>query len=214
MATLWSNVQVTMEASLDPADAITGISNAAPAVATSNGHGIVNGSYVFLRAEGMPQLDERVVRIANATANDVQFEGTNSLQYDVFAAVGVNQMQKITFGPSFKTIFGLNASGGDATFVETTTIHVNYGTQIPGKRNPIIYNFQNVWKPFDAGLQAMLAASEVKQLRAFKFRFPDGLTMVFSGYPSASLVPTGQAQGLVETATSISMQGYPFYYAS
>ena len=109
----------------------------------------------------------------------------------------------------------VNASGGDFDFIDTTTIHVNVKTQIPGLSNPATFSFENQWDVSDAGLIAMKAASDNQGQRAFRFTFGSGgQIMVFNGYVGPTLLPGGQAQGLVTTPSVITMFGSPTYYAS
>ncbi|TVO75139.1 phage tail tube protein [Sedimenticola selenatireducens] len=208
---IWSNVQVAMQSVLATADTITGITKANPGVVTSTGHGILDGEYVVLTSVGMSQLDQRVVRAANVTANTFELEGVDTTNFDTFTS---GSCQVITFGTTFGTIKSLSGSGGDFSFVDTTTIHDSVATQIPGIASASTYSFDNIWDVADAGLIAMKAASDTKAKRAFKFTFSDGQIMVFNGYVGASLLPTGSAQDLVTTSSVVTMYGTPTYYAS
>jgi len=208
---IWSNVQVAMQSVLATGDTITGITKANPGVVTSTGHGILDGEYVVLTSVGMSQLDQRVVRAANVTANTFELEGVDTTNFDTFTS---GSCQVITFGTTFGTIKSLSGSGGDFSFVDTTTIHDSVATQIPGIASASTYSFDNIWDVADAGLIAMKAASDTKAKRAFKFTFSDGQIMVFNGYVGASLLPTGSAQDLVTTSSVVTMYGTPTYYAS
>ena len=86
---------------------------------------------------------------------------------------------------------------------------------MPGLPNPSSFSFDNIWDVSDAGLKAMKAAGDAQAKRAFKFTFgTGGQIMVFTGYVGATLLPAGQAQGLVTTQSVITMNGSPTYYAS
>lgn len=208
----WSNVAVAMESALGSALTITAITKANPGVATSTAHGLSNGAYVLISAQGMHQLDNRVVRVAGVTADTFQLEGINTTEFDTFTS---GTAEVITFGTSITSATEVNGSGGDFDYIPTTTIHVNTRTQIPGAANPSTFEFTNIWDVSDAGLVAMKAASDIQGQRAFRFTFGSGgQVMVFAGYVGATLLPGGQAQGLVTTPTVITMYGTPTYYAS
>jgi hypothetical protein len=214
MATVrkWSNVAVAMQSALAAADTVTAITKANPGVATATAHGLANGDYVLLTVNGMYQLNGKVVRVANVTANTFELEGVNTTSYDTFSS---GTAEAITFGNSITTATDINASGGDFDFVDTTTIHGNVKTQIPGAANPATYTFNNLWDVSDAGLLAMKSASDSQAQRAFKFTFGSGgQIMVFAGYVGATLLPTGSAQDKVVTPATITMFGTPTYYAS
>lgn len=214
MATVrkWSNVAVAMQSALASATTITAIALGATATVTSTAHGYANGDYVLLTVQGMRQVDGRIFRVASQTANNYVLEGENTTSYDAFSS---GTAQKITFGTSITTATTVNASGGDFDFIDTTTIHGNAKTQIPGLANPSTFTFDNIWDVSDAGLIAMKQASDAQATRCFRFTFgTGGQVMVFNGYVGASLLPTGQAQDKVTTPSTITMFGSPTYYAS
>lgn len=214
MATVrkWSNVAVAMQSALASATTITAIALGATATVSSTAHGYANGDYVLLTVQGMRQVDGRIFRVASQTANNYVLEGENTTSYDAFSS---GTAQKITFGTSITTATTVNASGGDFDFIDTTTIHGNAKTQIPGLANPSTFTFDNIWDVSDAGLIAMKQASDAQATRCFRFTFgTGGQVMVFNGYVGASLLPTGQAQDKVTTPSTITMFGSPTYYAS
>jgi len=214
MATVrkWSNVAVAMQSALAAAKTITAITKANPGVATSTAHGYVNGDYVLLTISGMYQVDGKVVRVANVTANTFELEGVNTTSFDTFSS---GTAEAITFGTSITTATSVSASGGDFDFIDTTTIHSNVKTQIPGAANPAKYEFENIWDVSDTGLTAMKSASDSQAKRAFKFTFgTGGQIMAFAGYVGATLLPTGSGQDKVVTPTTITMFGTPTFYAS
>jgi len=214
MATVrkWSNVAVAMQSALGSSKTITAVTKANPGVATSTAHGFVNGDYVLLTVSGMYQIDGKVVRVANTTANTFELEGINTTSFDTFSS---GTAAAITFGTSITTATDINASGGDFDFIDTTTIHSNVKTQIPGAANPATYTFNNLWDVSDTGLAALKSASDAQAQRAFKFTFgTGGQIMAFAGYVGATLLPTGSAQDKVVTPATITMFGTPTYYAS
>ena len=208
----WSNVAVAMQSALAAPVTITAISKANPGVATSVAHGFANGTLLLLKVQGMFQVDNRVVRVADTAADTFQLEGINTTDFDTFVS---GTAEALTLGTSITSATEVNASGGDFEFIDTTTIHANVRTQIPGAANPATFEFTNIWDVSDAGLAAMKQASDTQAQRAFRFQFGvGGQVMVFVGYVGASLLPGGQAQGLVTTPTVITMFGTPTYYAS
>lgn len=208
----WSNVAVAMQSALAAAKTITAITKASPGVVSSTAHGYSNGDYVFLSIQGMHQLNDRVARVAGVTADTFQLEGIDTTAFDTFTT---GTAEKITFGTSITTATSISASGGDFGFIDTTTIHGNVRTQMPDLPGASSFSFENIWDASDVGLLAMKTASDAQAKRAFKFTFGSGgQIMVFAGYVGASLLPGGQAQGLVTTPTVITMNGTASYYAS
>jgi len=208
----WSNVAVAMQSALAAADTITGITKANPGVVTSTSHGLANGDYVFLTISGMHQLNGRVARVANQTANTFELEGIDTTLFGTFTS---GTAEAITFGTSITTATNVSSSGGDFDFIDTTTIHDAARSQIPGLPNAASFSFENIWDTSDTGLLAMKTASDAQARRAFKFTFgTGGQILVFAGYVGCSLLPGGSAQGLVTTQSVVTMHGSGTTYSS
>lgn len=209
----WINVAVAMESAAVTPAAITGISKAAEAVVTAT-NSLTDGEYVKLAVQGMFQLDGRIFRVKTASGSAFHLEGENTSNYDDFAATG-STFSKITFGTSITTATTISSSGGDFDFIDTTTIHQNAKTQIPGLPSAASFQMDNIWDVSDAGLLAMKVAADNQSQKAFKFTFgAGGQIMVFNGYVGASLLPGGTAQGLVTTKSVVTLFGRPSYYES
>lgn len=208
----WSNVAVAMQSALAAAKTITGITKASPGVVTSAAHGYANGDFVVLQVQGMFQLNDVVARVAGVTTDTFQLEGIDTTAFDTFSS---GTAEKVTFGTSITSATSVSSGGGGFDFIDTTTIHANTKSQMPGLPAAATYSFDNIWDPADAGLLALKTASDAQAKRAFKFTFgAGGAIAVFYGYVGANLLPGGQAQGLVTTQTVITLNGTPSYYAS
>lgn len=210
-AQFWTNVQVSMQSAIASAKTITAITKASPAVATCAGHGYSNGDVVYIETQGMVEANGIAVRVAGSTTDSFQLEGINSTDYSDFVSA---KAKKVTLGTSILTMRTLSASGGDFSMTDDTTIHDDRKVDVPVMANAISYSSENRWDVSDAGLIAMKSASDVKGVRVFKFKWPSGMTMFFSGYVGCTLVPGGQAQNIVTTNTVFTIKGNPTYYAS
>lgn len=208
--TKWSNVAIAMQSAIATAVNITAISKASPGVVTATNTYSV-GDYVLLTVQGMRQLNARVARVSAASGTQFTLEGIDTTAFDTFSS---GTAQKLTMGVSFGTVLGITGSGGTFDFIDTTTIHDNNKTQIPGLPSPLSYELDNIWDVSDAGLVAMKAASDIQAQRAFLFTFANGVKMVFCGYVGASLSPGGSAQDKVTTPATITAFGVPTYYLS
>lgn len=214
----WSNVAIAMESALAASVSITGITKAAPGVVSAT-HTLANGDFVKLMINGMWQLNGRVFRVCNVSTT-VSFEledvtggsGIDTTAYDTFTS---GSFEKITFGTSITTATNISASGGDFGFIDTTTVHVNQKTQIPGTANPLSYQFENLWDIADAGQIAMKSASDGQSQKCFKFTIgTGGPIMVFAGYVGFTGAPTGQAQDKVVSPATITAFGQPVFYSA
>lgn len=212
-----SNVAVTMQSALATAVTITAITKAAPGVVTA-ANTYANGDYVLLTVNGMFQLNGRVFRVANVSASNFQLEdttggtGISTVNFDTFTS---GTAQKITFGTSITTAASMDASGGDFSFIDTTTIHGNQKTQIPGVAEPISFAIEHLWDITDPGQIAMKNASDQQAQLAFKFQFgTGGPVMVFSGYVGFTASPKGSAQDKLTSSATITAFGSPTYYSA
>jgi hypothetical protein len=207
----WANVGVAIQSALAAPDTISAITKANPAVVTSTAHGWNNGDYVRITALGMFQVNGRIFRVANVTANTAELEGEDSTLYDTFSS-GVGEV--VTFGTTMTSAVGLTASGGDPNFIDITTIHQNVRTEIPGTPSAANYSFECLWDAGDSALLALKSASDSQAQRAVKFAFSTGQKVVFNGYVSCTMLPTGTALDKVLTKVDVTMFGRPSIYAT
>lgn len=219
MATVrkWSNVAIAMQSALGADKTITAIAVGATATVTAT-HDFSAGDYVVFDVLGMHQLNGRCFRVLSvSTTVSFVIEGTGaaSLDTSAFDAFTSGTCNKVTFGNSITTATSMSASGGDFDFIDTSTIHANVKTQIPGSANALSYSFDNLWDSADAGQIAMKAASDAQAQRAFKFTFgTGGPIMVFNGYVGFTGAPTGSAQDKIVSPAVITAFGQPAHYAS
>lgn len=212
--TKWANVAVSVQSAIGATVAISAITKANPGVVTTGtAHGYATGDYVLMTVQGMYQLNYRVFRISAASGSVFTLEGEDTTNYGTFVATG-STVQKLTLGTSLATLTTINASGGDFDFIDTTTIHDNIKTQVPGLPNPSTYTFDSFWDPSDAGLIALKSASDSQSQRAILFSFANGQKFTFNAYVGCSLSPTGSAQDLIKTAVVFTALGGPKAYST
>jgi len=209
--TYWSNVGIDVQTALGANKTITGITKASPGVVSSTAHGFVNSDYVLHTIVGMCELNGRVCRVANKTNDTYELEGTYTTLYTTFVSGTANA---ITFGASLSTIQGVNATGGEPEFADTTTVHDNVRKRAPTVVSPMTMTMDSFYDPTDAALAQLALATDTKTTRAILLRFSNGTKMVGSAYCSAAGVPTGNAQDIVKTNVSLEFQGLPKVYTT
>lgn len=209
----WSNVQVAIQSALGTALTVSAISKASPGVVTYTGTDPSNGDYHLLEVQGMTQINNRVVRVANVNggSNTYEAEGINTTSYDTFSS---GSSTPITFGTTLSVVRNMTSSGGDFDMIDKTTIHDLARSQIPGAANAIVFNMECFWDPSDAGLAALAAASDIKAKRAVRITFADGSKYLFNGYVACAMAPQGSAQDLVTTPVTITVDGRGTFYSS
>lgn len=213
-----SNVAVAMQSALGAVKTITAISKAAPGVVTAT-HDFANGDFVVMNVLGMYQLNGRVFRVCNvSTTVSFQLEdvsggtGISTVGFDTFSS---GTCQKITFGTSITTVANIDSTGGEFGYEDTTVIHGNQKTQIPGVAEPLSFKMDHLWDITDAGQIAMKNASDAQSQLAFKFTYGvGGVIQVFTGYVGYTGSPKGEAQGVIKSSATITAFGTPTYYSA
>jgi hypothetical protein len=208
--TFWSNVQVAV-GTFGAAQAITGISQASPAVVSRVAHGLSNGQYVVFEVQGMFQINKVLARVAGVTADTFQAEGIDSSNFNAFTS---GSYRVVTFANNMSNVVDVNASGGEPEFADITTIHQNIRTRVPVVTSPLTFSMTGLFDPSDAAMQELAIATRAITERGMRFTFSNGNIMVFSAYPSAPGVPTGSAQQAVQTPITLEAQGLPTIYES
>lgn len=210
----WTNVGVDVQTALAAAVTVSAITKASTGVATYTG--VVhpaNGDVIYLNATGMTQVNDRPFRIANVNTTNKTFEleGEDTTNYGTFIS---GNYQIITFGASFATVQNINVSGGGYEKADITTIHDEIRKQAPTVTQPMTLSMTNFFDPSDPGWAECNKAYKAKAKRAIRLRFGTGAKMLLIGYAGASGVPTGQAQGVVQTTVDIEAQNLPTVYTS
>lgn len=211
-AIFWSNVGIDVQTGLGAAITLVSISKAATGVAKYSGAVDPNvGDIILMAAQGMYQVDKRLFRIANVNpaAKTFELENEDTTTYDSLVA---GSFQVVTFGASFATVQGVNVSGGDPEFADVTTIHDNVRKRVPTIVSPLSFGMDNIFDLSDPGFVECNKAYKAKSMRAVRLRFGTGAKMLLLGYVAAAGVPTGQAQGVVQTKVSIEAQNMPTVY--
>ena len=211
-----SNVSVAIESALGAAKTITAISKAAPGVVTAT-HDYSNGDYILL-ATNVSQLDGRVFRVCNvSTTVSFQLEdinggtGIDTTAIDTFVS---GTAKKITFGTSITTAADIQVSGGDFGSIDTTLVHSNQKTEIPGAANPVSLDVTHLWDVSSPGQIALKAASDAGTTKAFKLVYGiGGSVMVFAGTVGHAGVPNGGAQEKLTTKSTLKVSNQVTYYA-
>lgn len=201
---LWSGVGVSMTSAVATSITITNVTKASPAVVTFTGTAPTNGQYIYVQAQGMTQINERAFRVASVSGSTFALEGVDSTNFSTFTS-GTAQVH--TLGASLTSARNVSASGGDASEVDISTIHDLQRNVIPGPTSASSFDFECFWDPSDAGQMVMKAASDARIKRVFMLSWPDGVRVLFGGYVSAPMVPTGSGQDVVTTNARVTVAG-------
>lgn len=209
-----SGLAMAMESALGSPKTLTGISVAAPGVFTGT-HDFAIGDYVLLQVEGMKEVNNRVFQVLSvSTTVSFQLEaidGSGALSTVGFTAFTSGTATEITFGTAISGVQEFSPSGGDAKFVDITTVHdVNDVQQVVGA-TARTYGMTMQWDPANAGQVAMQAAFTAMASKCFKITWPSGRWVAFYGSVGFSGMVGGASQGVTTTPASIALKGAPTF---
>jgi hypothetical protein len=109
---------------------ITGITQANPAVVTSNAHGFANGDKVWIAGVvGMTEVNGREFTVANQAANTFELQDVNSTSYTAYSSSG-----------SANRTFGITTAA--ATLTSSAYIDVSW-TAVSGAGSYVVYREEN-----------------------------------------------------------------------
>lgn len=180
---------------LEAAKAVSGMTNANPAVGTSTAHGFTNGDILVL---GNPsRLDQRVVRAANIATNTFEAEGLDTTSATVFpAGFGVGTVQRAgtatTGFTSLSQTVDVGASGGEQQFAQWAYIEDGRQRQRPTFKNARALQLQMHYDPSLAWHAALLAADLAGDVRVLRVTLPTGAKLFYSVYVGFDGQPTIQ----------------------
>lgn len=210
----WSNVAVKTDRN-DGVEQklVQNITKGVEPVVSCTGHGYSVGDYVWLNCdEGMTEVDNRVARIKSVTTDSFVLEKFDTTWFSTFEE---NQalVRRLMFRVNMRAAQAVQSGGGGFSFEDVTTIHDGHRIEIPGPANAATFTFTCFWNPADPALVELKKASDTQAQRGFLIQFGvGGPIVVFIGYVGATLLPSGQAQGVVNTDVAVTMYGAPTYY--
>lgn len=185
MAIIATDARVEVENTVGTATAITGITNANPGVVTSAAHGLSNGAIVKLAiSDGMVELDQQVVRIANATTDTFELEGIDTSNMSTFAS-GTITWQEVTAWYTVAASTGVNIGDSTPTELDGTRLIDKKQVTLYGLPGSISGTIDIQHDPHSAAIQKLKAAS-VSDLLSFRVTWNNGNICVFGALSAYS----------------------------
>jgi hypothetical protein len=179
-----------VQTGLGSAKLITAISQADPAVVTSNAHGFTLGTVVKLdNIDGMTQVDGGVYAVDNPAVNSYELAGVDSTAYDAFvnSSPTLAEARPATF-TSFCELTGSNQQDGSADQNEVTTICSSAKEFEQGLPDSGTLQLDYNYAPNQPVQAALLAAKKSGDQTAFKITMPNngGIVIMIGTVQSTS----------------------------
>lgn len=198
---------------LASAKAVTAVSNASPAVATSTAHGYSDNDEVLFTS-GWEDATSSVFKVDQLTADTFSLLGLNSIDTNWFAAgTGVGSTQKITNWTEIPQVLSISTNGGDARFTDIQPLSKRNSIKVPTGFNSMSVDLTLGHDPSSANYQTMLDISRGLGRVAFKLVLAGGATAYGYGYMNVSEAPQLQANQANQVRASIAFLGRFITYA-
>lgn len=206
-----TEITLEVENALGSALTVTALTKANPGVATSAAHGLSNGDVVkFSISDGMVELDEQVVRVANVATDTFELEGLDTTNYSTWSAGTATEVS------SWYTICqatSLNLGNAAPTELE--------GSDFCSKKQETLYGLPGstsgtIDVHHDAQLAALakIKAATTSDLLAFRATWSNGYVTVFGAKTAYSGGFNASLNQLVSGSIPITVPNEIMEYAS
>lgn len=196
---------VAIESGTGSATAITILTNANPAVATSAAHGLANGDFVEI-VSGWSRLTNKIVRVSGSTTNTFNLEGIDTTLTSIYpAAGGLGTFAKVTGFTQLAQILTSTSSGGDQQFLTYQFLEADSQKQIPTFKNPVNVTFSVADDSTQAGFILAGVANDDRLPRAVKITLPDASIILYNAYISLQRTPSLTVNELMACQVSLAL---------
>lgn len=207
--------QIAIASAYGAVKAMSAVSNANPGVATLEAaHGITDGD-IYEVTSGWGRLDKRVVRADNLSTNDIDLEGVDTSDTDLYpVGSGVGSIREITSWATITQIETVNPQAPTFSFVPATTLDDVIQKEIPGLEGVSGMDFTLFYDPALSWVATIEAASDASSLVAIRITLPDGAKIYSSCYIKMSKVPQLQSGQAIKASATLRFGAVPILYAS
>ncbi|MDF4005320.1 phage tail protein [Luteibacter sp. PPL552] len=195
------------------AKAISAISNANPAVATTAAPPAA-GTMVVLTS-GWDDLENLVARAADPTANSFEIEGvdtSDAVEYP--AGQGAGSFLAVADWTTLDQITGVSQSGGDQQYFQWSYVNDKRRRtfQRPTNKNPQTMTFNMDYDPDKPWYPALVAADRQGEPVVLRVILPNKYALYYLVYPSFNETPTLNSKQNMQNVASFALIGPPSRY--
>lgn len=192
---------------------VSALSNADPAVATANSHGLSDGDIVEVTS-GWSRLTNKIVRVDAQDSNSFQLEGIDTTNTTIYpAGSGVGSVREITGWTQLQQILGVNTAGGEQQFLDYQFLEDDAQKRIPTFKSPITLTLNIGDDPELAGYLLAEEANDDRLVRALRCTLPSGALLFYNGFVSVNKTPSMNVNELMQVPITVALQAEPVRYA-
>lgn len=205
---------VSIAATYAAVKAVTGISNASPAIATAVAHGFLAGDIVEI-ASGWSDLAGRAARVKAPIAADTfaldGFDTTSQQRYPTGGGVG--SARKVLTWQPITQVLDAAMTGGEQQFYTYSFLEdVGDERQLPTNRSARTLTLTIADDPTLPQYQVLKAANDARTPVIVRFALANGSAIYFSAYVSFSEMPTLTKNEAMAQVVTLSLAGAPTRY--
>lgn len=203
---------VAIEASSAAPVAVTGISNANPAVVTAAGHGLSTGDFVEL-VSGWSRLTNKIFRVTMLTTSTFSLDGVDTTLTSIYpAGSGGGTVAKILTWTQLSQILSSSSSGGEQQFTEFQFLESDSQKRIPTTKSAAGLTFSIADDPTLPGYILASTANDDRLPRAMRVTLPSNSLILYNGYISLNKTPSLSVNEVMAVELTLSMLAEPVRY--
>lgn len=210
MASKTQGTALSIETALASTKAITGITNANPAVATIVGNGYSDGDIIKITdVEGMVQLNNRAFIVASAATDSVTLKGIDSTNYSTYTSGGNSYKATMT---AIGTVTGVTGFDGTAPDIKTTHLLSTAEEKLQGLQDFGNITLDILLDNADSGQAEMRAAKTAQASKVFTILATDTKKACFLGFVK-SFTFASPGNDVYKVTSQVSIQAEPAWFA-
>ena len=204
---------VAIENGTGAAVAITAITNASPAAATTGApHGLATGDFVEI-VSGWSRLTNKIVRVTVVDTTHFTLDGIDTTLTSIYpAASGAGTVAKVSGFTQLSQITTVNTSGGEQQFLTYQLLEADSQKQIPTFKTPYQVALSVADDPTLPGFILAGVANDDRLPRAVKVTLPDGSLILYNAYVSLNRTPSLTVNELMACQVTLSLLAEPTRY--
>lgn len=206
------NAKVEMQNSLATAITITGITNANPAVITAT-NTLTDGDLVVIKGVvGMPKINDRTVRVVNASGTDFEAESLDSSNFGAYVSGGT--AEEVDGFVLFDSITNLSFSDDPPQEQDATTIHDSEEVTVFGLDSASTGSFTTIADPLSTTSLEISKAREANERRAFRVTLQSGYVGIVNAFVAGGRGIDGSAGAIATGNVSLTMRNPVQWFVS
>jgi len=206
------NTKIEMQSGLGADVTVTGITNANPAVITAN-NTYSNGELVVLSGiVGMPEMNDRVVRVSAVSGTEFTAEGVNSSSWGTYVSGGV--ANEVTPFVVFDNVTNLSLPDNAPEELTATTVHDSQVVTEFGMEGSSSGTFQTLADPLSTTSVEIGAARDANTRRVFRVTLQSGYVGIFNAFVAGGRGIDGAAGQFATGTVSLTMRNAPQWFVS